>query len=503
MTTTSKTSKTPSRLRQLASDAGLYVAGFALRRALSVITMPVFTRYLSTAGYGVLAIVGSVQNMLEVFYEMGLGSAATRFYYDAADPAQRRRLFATLLVFSSLATAALTGLLFLVGPALWALVGGEIPFYPYLALTLGGVFLGNFAVLPRVLFRVCNQVPTFFRLSLAQSVATVALSLYCVIWLEMGPVGPVLATFVVAALFTGVYLAYLWPWVKGTVDWRLARRAVGFGAPEIPLRWGRWALRASDRLILRHFTSLSTVAFYSVGTSIAKMPFDLVGNGIHWAIVPFFYATATQESQKRSTTMFARIATYNVLILVALGLATIMFAHELIAILASARYAEAEQVVPLIVAASLLESSFYIPSKGLYLKNKTAWLLPLFLVPAAMNIGLNFLFVPLYGMLGAACSMLLGYSVMITLTLIVSQRVYPIPYEYGRIAKVIAAGFLLWGVSLVLPETGWAAQILAKTAVLALYPLLLWAMGFFQDAELSWLRARMAILRPSSQSSRP
>ncbi len=364
MTTTSKTSTTSSRLRQLASDAGLYVVGFALRRALSVITMPVLTRYLSTAGYGVLAIVGSMQNMLEVFYEMGLGSAATRFYYDADDPKQRRRLFATLLVFSSLATAALTGLLFLVGPMLWGLVGGEIPFYPYLALTLGGVFLGNFAVLPRVLFRVCNQVPTFFRLSLAQSVLTVALSLVCVIWLEMGPLGPVLATFVVAALFTGVYLAYLWPWVKGAVDWRWPAGPFGSALPEIPLRWGRWALRASDRLILRHFTSLSTVAFYSVGTSIAKMPFDLVGNGIHWAIVPFFYATATQESEKRSTTLFARIATYNVLILVALGLATIVFAHEFITILASARYAEAEQVVPLVVVGVPAGVQLLYPQQG-------------------------------------------------------------------------------------------------------------------------------------------
>ena len=493
--------KSISRIRQLASDAGLYVVGFALRRALSVITMPVLTRYLSTAGYGVLAIVGSVQNMLEVFYELGLGSAATRFYYDAADPAQRRRLFATLLVFSSLVTAVLTGLLFLAGPLVWQLVGGEIPFYPYLALTLGGVFLGNFAVLPRVLFRVCNQVPTFFRLSLAQSVLTVALSLVFVIWYDMGPVGPVLATFVVTALFTGVYLAYLRPWVKGAVDWQVARRAVAFGAPEIPLRWGRWALRTSDRLILRHFTSLSTVAFYSVGCSVAKMPFDLVGSGIHWAIVPFFYATATEESQKRSTTLFARIATYNFLILVALGLATVMFAHEFITILASDRYAEAERVVPLVAAASLLECAFYIPSKGLYLRQKTAWLLPLFLIPSAIDIGLNFVLVPMYGMMGAAWSMFFGYSLMIVMTIIVSQRVYPIPYEYGRIAKIGVAALLVWGISLVLPDTGWAARIVAKAAALALYPILLWAMGFFQDAELSWLRTRMAILLPSSQSS--
>jgi O-antigen/teichoic acid export membrane protein len=266
------------------------------------------------------------------------------------------------------------------------------------------------------------------------------------------------------------------------------------------MRWGRWALRASDRLILRHFTSLSTVALYSVGTSISKMPFDLVGNGIHWAIVPFFYATATQESDKRSKSLFARIATYNALILVALGLATIMFARDLIAILASERYAEAGQVVPLIVVASVLESAFYIPSKGLYLQRKTAWLLPLFLVPAAFNIGLNFVLVPLYGMQGAAWSMLLGYVLMITLTLLVSQRIYPIPYEYGRIAKVIAAAVALWGVSLALPETGRAARLVANVVVLALLPLLLWALGFFRDGELTWLRTRMGILWPSSRS---
>jgi hypothetical protein len=83
------------------------------------------------------------------------------------------------------------------------------------------------------------------------------------------------------------------------------------------------------------------------------------------------------------------------------------------------------------------------------------------------------------------------------LTLSVSQRVYPIPYEYGRIAKVIAAALVVWGVSLVLPVTGWVALLAAKAAVLALFPLLLWGLGFFRDTELSWLRTRMAVLLPS------
>jgi O-antigen/teichoic acid export membrane protein len=496
MTPTSTTRaprKPSSRLARLASDSGLYVLGNVMRRSLSVVTMPVFTRYLSTSGYGVLAIVGTIQNMLEVFYELGVGSAATRSFYDSKEEGPRRVLFGTLLVFSVGATTALTVLLLALGPWLWAMAQSEIPFYPYLGLTILTVFVGNIAVLPRALFRVLNQVPTFFKLSLAQAVLTAGLAVAFVVWLDLGPLGPVLATFAGAVVFFAVYATYLRPHVQLAFRPEIVRQSLAFGAPEIPLRWGRWALRTADRLILQRFASLAAVGIYSVGSSVSKMGFDLVANGIHWALVPFFYSTATEESDGRSRRLFARIATYNLLILVALGLGTLVFGRDLIHLLASAKYAEAERVMPLIVAASVLEASFYIPSKGLYLMRRTGLLLPLFLVPALLNVGLNLVLVPAMGMMGAAWSALIGYSVMITASLIVSQRVYHIPYEYGRLARVLLAGPLVWGVTLALPDVGLALGLALKTLALALYPLLLLVTGFFTADELAWAR-RAALL---------
>jgi O-antigen/teichoic acid export membrane protein len=71
--TTSAPGPRRSRLRQLLSESTLYTLGNVARRSFSLVTMPVFTRYLSTSGYGILSIVGTVQNMLEVFYELGMG----------------------------------------------------------------------------------------------------------------------------------------------------------------------------------------------------------------------------------------------------------------------------------------------------------------------------------------------------------------------------------------------------------------------------------------------
>ena len=493
-----KTEPSSNRFVQLVSESTLYVLGNVLRRGLSVITMPVFTRYLSTSGYGVLAIVGTVQNMLEVFYEMGTAQSSTRFYYDCKDKRERETLLGTLLIFSLASTLILTFLLFALGDLIWRFVGKEIPFYPYMALTIGTVFLGNLGVLPRVLFRVQNQVPRFFRLSLAQSVLTVSLSVLFVVWFALGPLGPVLATFIVAAFFFAVYGYCLRGHVRMVFRWAIARRALAFGLPEIPLRWGSWALKVADRLILQHFTSLSVVAIYSVGYSVSKMPFDLVGNAVHWAIVPFFYSTAKKESEARSKEIFSRVATYNVAVLAGLALATTLFGRELIEILASAKYAEAVAIVPIIVAASFLQELYYIPSKGIYLKEKTAVLPLILLVPAGLNIGLNFLLIPRFGMMGAAWATLACYAVMIVLALAISQRIYPIPYEYGRITKVILAAGILSAVGGIVPEASLLARIVMKAALLLLFPLILYLVDFFENYEIDWIRDQFATLVHSS-----
>ncbi|MGB4780424.1 lipopolysaccharide biosynthesis protein [Candidatus Methylomirabilis sp.] len=492
--TTPHTEAKSSRIRQLISESSLYMLGNVLRRSFSLITMPVFTRYLSTSGYGVLSIVGTIQHMLEVFYDMGLGQASTRFYYDCRDERERQTLFGTLLIFSLTATLMLTLLLLATGEWMWGFVAKDVPFSPYIMLTIGIVFLENITVLPYVLFRVQNQVPRFFRLSLIQTVLTVLCSILFVVWLDLGPLGPILATFITTAIFFGVYGYVLRGQVRLVFRWPLARQALAFGLPEVPLRWGIWALKVADRLILQHLTSLSVVAIYSVGYSVSKMPFDLVVKAIHWAIVPFFFATATKESETRSKEIFSRVATYNVAVIAGLGVGTVLFGRELIGVLASAKYAEAEMVVPIIVAASFLESLYYIPIKGIYLTGKTGYLLPLFTIPAGLNIALNFMLIPRFGMMGAAWATLVGYAVMIALTLAISQRVYYIPYEYGRIARVVLAACIIGAFGGIVSEAPVVARIGMKAILFMLFPLAMHFMGFFEDHELTWIRGRFAML---------
>ena len=52
---------------------------------------------------------------------------------------------------------------------------------------------------------------------------------------------------------------------------------------------------------------------------------------------------------------------------------------------------------------------------------------------AAVNIGLNVLLIPRYGMVGAAIATLVAYVALLLGMTLYSQRVYPVPYQWRRV----------------------------------------------------------------------
>ena len=82
-----------------------------------------------------------------------------------------------------------------------------------------------------------------------------------------------------------------------------------------------------------------------------------------------------------------------------------------------------------------------------------------------------------------------------------TQRLFPVPYEWGRLLRVVLAVAAIVGAAELLVPTEGAGGLLLRAALLALYPLTLWATGFFSEEERRWLgylrepRALLASLR--------
>jgi O-antigen/teichoic acid export membrane protein len=247
----------------------------------------------------------------------------------------------------------------------------------------------------------------------------------------------------------------------------------------------------SDRYVLRLYGAFDEVAVYGVGYKIGMVlqlavvwPFQLA-----W---PAFSFSISERPEHEKT--YAVALTYLVLVLVGLGLALSISSRIIVAGgLIGVGYREAYVVVPLVALAYAFNGVQYCVSPGVHLAGKTR-LLPMIATVAALgNLALNFLLIPRWGMMGAAWATAAAFFALAIGTAAIGQRYYPVQYEYGRLARLMAMGIAIFLIAIrVEPSTDPFSIAWHLFMALAAFPLSLLAMGFFSREER---KRAFAILR--------
>jgi O-antigen/teichoic acid export membrane protein len=104
---------------------------------------------------------------------------------------------------------------------------------------------------------------------------------------------------------------------------------------------------------------------------------------------------------------------------------------------------------------------------------------------------------PRYGAVGAATAFLLSYLTQAAVAFVFSRRLYRIPYEGGRLSRIVAASVLSAAAGLwLVPELPPLAGVLVRTSVATIvYFGLLWVAGFLRPTERGFLRETWARMR--------
>jgi O-antigen/teichoic acid export membrane protein len=165
------------------------------------------------------------------------------------------------------------------------------------------------------------------------------------------------------------------------------------------------------------------------------------------------------------------------------------------------RWVDVGTVITWTAIGVLLQGVYLLTSIGLNLTKRTQYYPIATSVAAATNVGLNFVLIPRFGMVGAAWANGACYAVQAILGYAFSQRFYEISYEWGRLARAAAAGVIACVVaravpaihlSSVDPRSAMAAlpdAFVRGIAVLAVYVALLGVTGFLHADELAAVHA--------------
>ena len=111
-------------------------------------------------------------------------------------------------------------------------------------------------------------------------------------------------------------------------------------------------------------------------------------------------------------------------------------------------YRGAEQVIPLVSLAYVFLAFGSYLQLGLYLSGKTVMIGKLCAVAAILSIGLNYLLISAYGMLGAAWATVAGFALLAAGSYYCSQRACPMDLKIGKVLKGLLMGVALYLLSL-------------------------------------------------------
>jgi O-antigen/teichoic acid export membrane protein len=474
------------QLKRLGKHSVIYGLGGLVSRILAVLLLPLYTRYLSPSDYGKVETLIALTTVTGIVLRFGISSAFFRFYFDSPEPEQRRLVLRTSFWFTmAMATAGLV-LGLALSPQISELLFGSDGDTELVAAAFVGLWGGmNYEQLTS-LFRVEERSVAFVSASLANILLTIGTTLLLVVALEQGPLGVIVGNFTGTLLVYFALLGYRREQLGLQLDRRLLREMNRFGLPLVPTALFLWTTNFSDRLFLVKLADTEEVGLYSVGVRIASaMVLLLTAFRLAW---PAFAFSIEDEREARRT--YAYVLTYLVLVTTWVATALTLLSPWIVDWLAAPDFATASTVVGPLAFAAVAFGAYIVVAIGVGRARRTQFNWVVTGAAAAVNVGLNLVLIPPYGMMGAAVATIAAYATMFAGMSWWAQRIYRVPYQWRRVLTAALAGV---GLAVLGKLVGGGLPVALTLALV--YPLALLPLGFYLPAERRAIGARLRLAR--------
>jgi O-antigen/teichoic acid export membrane protein len=242
-------------------------------------------------------------------------------------------------------------------------------------------------------------------------------------------------------------------------------------------------LNLVDRVIIVRSLGAAEVGLYAIAVKFAQA-INVLVRGFQLAWPPLAYSIRDDDEARG---VYATVVT-----LFAAGCAFVvtgmwLLSRWLVRALAAPEFFGSYKAIGLLATAATLYALYMVLVVILGRTGRTEFNFPATAAALVANIALNLALVPPLGIVGAGIALVASYVVVLALMYVFTQRLFPVPYEWGRLLRVLTVSAGLVGLGeLLLPTEGFAGLVLRLLFALA-YPFALLATGFFTRAERRWL----------------
>ncbi len=478
------------QLLRLSQHSIIYGLGAAIGSVVGFFLIPLYTRYLTPSDYGVLQIFTATTSVLSIVFILGITSALFRSYYLYDDAGKRREVISTAFLFLTAISAVLTLLLIALSGSFSSLLFHSSEYTSHFRVIFLTLFCNTGVAIGLAVLQARQQPTRYALATVSQVIISITLNIAFVVILHRSVLGILEATLIASAVIYVSLLATLMRSAGFHFSGDELKRMLAFGLPLVPAGLSAWILTLADRYFLQFLSTPQQLGLYSLGYSFGLVISSLIVGPFLAAWSPFAYSIFKEKTAKR---FYSRTFTYFVLVAMLAALALSVLSREVLAIMATPAFHAAYKVIPLIALSYVLYGCSSILGMGFGLMAKTSYSALCVAVSAILNLGLNYLLIPGYGMMGAAWATLISYLAMAALFFVVSRKFYAVTYEWGRVAKICIAFGVVFGGSFFITDTysvvhSYVIVAVFKLLALLTFPVVLYLLRFYQPEEIKKTR---------------
>jgi len=450
-------------IRAFFKDSIIYVVPALFTRGISIFLVPLYTRVLTTSDYGSLDLLMIFSNVALLVVALEISQGVARFYSTTECGVDKVRYVSSAFWFTLCCYSLFSLMLFLFVEPVSGLVMGRAglvyEFYIgviYIALNAIFSFLQNQF---RWELRARDYAVASFIFSFASAMGAVFFAYY----LRWGLLGLLLGLSAGAALGVVYGVFRLRHSLRFQLDWILLREMLVFSIPLVPASLLVVASAYIDRIMVNELMTIEDVGLFGIGARLASIV-SLLVVGFQGALTPLIYAHYQEDKTPRDLAVIFR---YFVALALLVCVCVSLFARDILLLMTTPEYYEAETVVAFLAPAMLL-AQMYIFAPGIGISKKTHLIIWINLLSVGLGVAFNYFLIPIFGIKGAAFSTLTCNFLAFSCYLYVSQRFYYVPHRWcGLIVASLLSFFVVFGMAF-LDLIDWVRWLVNCAAILVL-----------------------------------
>lgn len=414
------------RSSSLIRGAGVYLVASVLNASIPFLLLPVLTRYLEPAEYGEIAVFQVWVSLIGALCGLSVHGAANRKYFDYEDPDREIGEFigacVLLLIISTIALAIIAySFRSIIIEAL-----GIKEIWLWLAIP---VAFSNFLIQLRLgQWQVRKKAAFYGSFQISRSLLDMLLSLVLVVVFTLGVTGRLSGTISAAFIFGSIALISLHSSGLFRLNWRpdLMREALKFGVPLIPHILGAFLLLTADRAIISSKLGLSEAGVYMVAAQLA-MAMSIMLEAVNKAFSPWLFERLKRdnESEKRQIVKFSY--GYSGFLLFIAFIALIV-GDDVLRLIAGEKFGSAGKVVGWLFLAQAFRGIYFLFTNYIFFAKKTGAIAKITISFGILHIGLLYIFIDYFGVVGAAYALCVSMFLQMLGTWYTANKLLNMPW---------------------------------------------------------------------------